>query len=88
MQPVTELESLEHLKNIRNTIGPYLVPLVALVIYTLNQREKTQAKLEQTLTDHVIDDDKIHDKLFTEQRLQGERIAKTEQKQDDCERCP
>lgn len=88
MSPVTELESLEHLKNVGKLIGPYMVPVVALLVYTWNQREKSQDKLEKALTDHVLDDDKIHDLLFTEQRLHGERIAKVEQKQDDCGSCP
>lgn len=85
---ITELESLAHLKNIGKLVGPYMAPVVVLLVYTWNQKEKTQGKLEKTLTDHILDDDKIHDKLFTGQRDHGERIAKVEQKQDDCERCP
>lgn len=75
MEIVTETESLAHLKNLGKLIGPYIIPTLGLIVYTFKKLEKTQDKLEETITEHIKADDHVHDKLFTESRKQGETIS-------------
>lgn len=73
--PPNMAESIEHLMDIIKLIGPFVAAIVALIVWSWKKLEKTQDKLEEALTAHLTEDDKVHDQLFTNQRKTGEKLA-------------
>lgn len=49
-------------------VGPFVLTIVSLITWAWKRMEKSQDKLEETLSKHVEEDDKIHDRLFTQNR--------------------
>lgn len=69
-------------------ITPLCAMVVTLVVWAWKSKEKTQERLEETLTNHIRDDEYVHDKLFTESRKQGEDVREIKTRQRACKVCP
>jgi len=59
---------ISYLLDLVKIIGPFITVIIGLVVWAWKKMEKTQEKMENAFTDHVKEDDEIHDKIFTQQR--------------------
>jgi hypothetical protein len=67
-QILLNTEIIQHLLDAAKVVGPFVATIVALVVYVWTRLEKTQQKLEQTLIEHIRENDATHDKVFDEIR--------------------
>ena len=68
-------ETIKHLEEVWLICKPWLWvfgvlvgTIISLIVWAWKQMEKSQAKLEDLVTKHIVDDDGIHDTLFSQQR--------------------
>lgn len=70
-----EAISLENLRELVEIISPFIVTIIALIIYAWRKMEKSQEKLQEALESHIKEDDEIHDKMFTVIRTEESKLA-------------
>ena len=70
------------------SVSPLCAMVVALVIWAWKSKERTQERLEEALTNHIHNDEDVHDKLFTESRRMDKKLTRVETRQTDCKNCP
>jgi hypothetical protein len=61
-------EFVDNLLSVFQIIGPLIACITALIVWAWRKMEKGLDKLEDALTKHIDDDDKIHDKLFDQDK--------------------